>query len=163
MRVFARLFAMQQCIDTTSAQDTFWQWATRWADTKRPGEANQALMELGALICRRTAPRCHQCPLEAACEARQRGMQDRLPVRKTRPAVVHVQLAALLLQQRGRILLAQRRDGQLLRGYWEMPTVLMDVDGAEAPPPSRSKASPPTINAWRRNSAASGSPGSRSR
>ena len=104
-----------------------------WADTSHPGEANQALMELGAMVCTKRAPQCDACPLQGSCEAHRLGVQDTLPRRKTAAATVPVELAALLLRQRGRILLVQRGEGRLLRDYWEMPTAVIDVTASEAP------------------------------
>lgn len=89
----------------------------------RPGEFNQALMELGAVVCVPRAPRCAICPVEALCEARRRGVERRLPVRARRAHKPHHDVAvALLWDAQGRRLLIQRRpDEGLLGGLWELP------------------------------------------
>lgn len=86
-----------------------------------PGEWNQALMELGALLCAPAAPRCADCPAGAECRARALGATDRFPERPPRRPPVPVRLAqALVLDDAGRMLVFRRREPPL-RGLWELP------------------------------------------
>jgi A/G-specific adenine glycosylase len=133
IRVLSRLFCHEARVDTAAARTLFWDWATQWADCQRPGDANQALMELGATVCHRAAPDCDHCPVTRWCAARIHNLQEALPVRSKRPAAQQVVLAALLLRQRGRLLLVRRRQGRLLRDFWEMPTLRLPDIGIPTP------------------------------
>lgn len=89
---------------------------------KRPGDFNQAVMELGSNLCRPRNPRCDECPLRRLCLARQRGMQHRRP-RRRRPAelpVFHFGTAVVTDPQQ-RFLLHRRPDRGLLAGMWAFP------------------------------------------
>ncbi|MCK9460345.1 MAG: A/G-specific adenine glycosylase [Proteobacteria bacterium] len=82
---------------------------------ERPGDLNQAIMELGQEICAVRSPRCGECPVAIACAARREGIVDLCPPPKPRPAPVDVALAAIVLRRAstGRIALARRTDGFL--------------------------------------------------
>ena len=86
-----------------------------------PGDWNQALMELGALVCTPVAPGCRDCPLERVCQARSVGREEELPERRGRPATVPVRLAlAVVRDGDGRVLLFRRRESPM-RGLYELP------------------------------------------
>lgn len=90
-----------------------------------PGDWNQALMELGALVCTPRSPRCGTCPVRRHCVAFATGRQDELPPPADRRAVVRVRRAMVLVEHDGRVLLA-RRAGAHLEGLWEPPSVELD-------------------------------------
>ena len=94
--------------------------------TESPGDLNQAMMELGALVCRPRNPDCAACPLAADCEARKRGEQAAYP-RRTPKAPPPVRRAVgVLLRRRGRWLLVRREGDGLLGGLWELPGGAME-------------------------------------
>jgi A/G-specific adenine glycosylase len=82
---------------------------------------NQALMDLGAVICTPRAPACEMCPVSSGCLARRRGTQGQRPVRAGRGRVPHRIVAAAVLRRNGRVLIARRPEGGLLGGLWEFP------------------------------------------
>jgi A/G-specific adenine glycosylase len=82
---------------------------------------NQALMDLGAMVCLPRAPKCGSCPIRSGCLAFARGTQDRRPVRRTKAAVPHRVVGAAVLRSRGKVLIARRLEGRLLGGLWEFP------------------------------------------
>ena len=88
---------------------------------RRPGDFNQALMELGATICTPRKPRCSLCPWAADCEGRAAGDPARLPHRPPRRAVPHHDIAAGLVWREHRLLIARRPAEGLLGGLWEFP------------------------------------------
>jgi A/G-specific adenine glycosylase len=90
-----------------------------------PGEWNQALMELGALVCTPRSPACGTCPVGRHCRARALGRQHLLPPVVGRRATERVRRAVACVVHRGRLLVA-RRDGGLLAGLWEPPGVEVD-------------------------------------
>jgi A/G-specific adenine glycosylase len=87
----------------------------------RPGDWNQALMELGATRCTPRRPRCPECPLARDCAARAAGDPERLPVRPRRAALPHHEVAAGLVWRGRRLLIARRPSDGLLGGLWEFP------------------------------------------
>jgi len=89
-----------------------------------PGDFNQAMMELGALVCTPTSPNCAKCPLAKACAAREGGTQTEYPVKSgKRPLPVRKVSAVIVRDAKGRVLLVQNREGGLLKGLWELPAV----------------------------------------
>jgi A/G-specific adenine glycosylase len=87
-------------------------------DRRDPGQWNQALMELGATVCTPRDPACGECPLRKTCEARRRGTQHALPSKRNKPAPVRLTRTLLVIERRGRILLAP---GARVKGFWDLP------------------------------------------
>lgn len=111
-RVLARLF---DAATEKSARET----AARLVAISRPGDFNQALMDLGATVCLPREPRCGECPLASRCAARKRGsVQNRLA---RKPAVRKIDWPLALIEKDGRILLRRRPRGGILPGLWELP------------------------------------------
>ncbi len=81
-RVLSRFFAESAPIDTSKGQKRFKILATKILNTKEPGEHNQALMELGALICTPTNPDCLNCPLHTSCISNSKEEQMLYPVKQ---------------------------------------------------------------------------------
>src|SRR5437667_402215 len=77
-------------------------------DRDAPGDWNQALMELGATVCRPRRPACPACPLRESCRARAEGRPEALPEARPRRAPVEVTVAALVVERQGRVLLVRR-------------------------------------------------------
>jgi A/G-specific adenine glycosylase len=87
-----------------------------------PGEWNQALMELGALVCVPRSPRCGACPVARHCRARERGVERAIPPVPARREPVRLRRAVACVRRGGRLLMV-RREGSLLDGLWEPPGV----------------------------------------
>lgn len=95
----------------------------------RPGAFNQAMMDLGAMICLPGGtPACGRCPLAGQCEAERLGLQDALPVRKKKAARRVEDLTVFLLLRDGRAAVRRRADRGLLAGLWEFPHVTGTLD-----------------------------------
>lgn len=94
-------------------------------DPRRPGDANQALMELGATICRPMAPLCHTCPLSRSCEAYESGSPEAYPTPKKRRAIERVRRRLfVVVDDQGRFALWRHgEEASLLAGLWEFPFV----------------------------------------
>ncbi|MDE7220466.1 MAG: A/G-specific adenine glycosylase [Oscillospiraceae bacterium] len=102
----------------------------------RPGEFNQALMDLGATICLPNgAPDCGRCPLSGLCEANRQSLQDKLPVRRKKAARRTEELTVYLLVRQGRVALRRRENAGLLAGLWEFPHVPGALTDEEAAKP----------------------------
>ena len=95
--------------------------ASALLDPRRPGDWNQAMMDLGATVCVPRAPRCEACPLERWCAARAAGTQVDRPARVERRAPRAVTFALAVLHADGRVLLERRPAGGLLGGMWAFP------------------------------------------
>ncbi len=85
------------------------------------GEFNEALMELGALICTPRNPKCNVCPLAKHCAAKKHNLQDHLPIKTKRKPLPHFDVTAAVIRKKGRLLIAQRPFGGRLGGLWEFP------------------------------------------
>ena len=89
---------------------------------ERPGDFNQALMELGATVCSPRSPDCHRCPVRRWCEAQARGVQEERPrPRRRTPIPEETEETAVLVRPDGRALLVRRPEDGLLGGMWEFP------------------------------------------
>ncbi len=86
-----------------------------------PGDFNQAMMELGATVCRPRRPACAACPLAADCAAHRHGQVEQFPQRRPRLLPPHYEVAVAILVAGERFLVARRPERQMLGGMWELP------------------------------------------
>lgn len=122
MRVFARLTDLTADISLPQTRADLWALAARWLPPERPGDYNQALMELGRTVCRPRAPLCDACPLRPHCRACAAGTQASRPVKTRRaPSPHHDVTAGLIWNDNNKLLIAQRPLDGLLGGLWEFP------------------------------------------
>jgi A/G-specific adenine glycosylase len=128
-RVLARLLAWRDDLKSRLSQLWLWEVAGRLVPLQGAGRFNQALMDLGALICTPRTPSCLICPLAASCEARRFGLQDVLPVLSPKPPPLAVVEACALVVKNGAVLVVQREEGGLWSKFWEFPTV--NIEGAD--------------------------------
>jgi A/G-specific adenine glycosylase len=106
----------------TNGASEIQQTAQTLLDTARPGDFNQAMMELGALVCVPLVPRCGACPVAEYCAARAAGTERELPVRSKKPRARQVALDLVLLERGSQIFLVRRAgDERRLAGFWELP------------------------------------------
>lgn len=132
MRVFSRWFGIADDIGKGRTQRLFWAIAAQWVAGPRPGDFNQALMELGATVCTPRGARCARCPLEGTCVARREGRVNALPVKAKKAKQRPETRVAFAVEHEGRRLWARRAAEGLLGGLWELPSVRVegDVDSA---------------------------------
>ncbi len=121
-RVLSRLFALPTSLRDPRGARTLWALAASLVPMRRPGDWNQALMELGATVCGPRAPRCTLCPLRGECRALARGRVRDFPPPRPARAGARVWQAVALVVRRGRLLVV-RREGARLAGLWEPPAV----------------------------------------
>lgn len=120
-RVLSRLFGRVDDPRQGPARRWLWQTAEDILPQREVGAFNQALMELGALVCTPTAPHCQECPLAQRCIARQRGEQEIIPARTPSAKIVSVQEAAVVVRREAEVFLVQRPAGGRWAGLWEFP------------------------------------------
>jgi A/G-specific adenine glycosylase len=119
-RVLSRLFCLEgEAEDAGSLQAL----ASDLLARERPGDFNQALMDLGALLCIPGNPRCAECPLKAWCLACREGKASLIPRRRRPKEVPLEEVEALLLSREGKYLVHRRAREGLLGGLWEFPTL----------------------------------------
>jgi A/G-specific adenine glycosylase len=100
-------------------------------DRKHPGDWNQALMELGATVCRPLHPACPACPLRRDCRAHALGTPEEYPEPRPRKARIHVTVAVALVERSGRVLLVRRKQGGLMGRLFEVPQTSLESKGRE--------------------------------
>jgi len=120
-RVLARVFDIAAPIDQAATESRLWTLAGALVPPRRPGDFNQAMMELGATVCTPKTPSCAACPLRTLCEAAARGTQAERPVKGKKPATPHYEIVVAAIEKNGRFLLGKRPPSGLLGGLWEFP------------------------------------------
>lgn len=123
-RVLSRLLALDaRRVGTANADRRLWEVAGKLARLAEPGTLNQALMELGALVCTPRDPACARCPLRAPCRARRRGNPETYPPPRARRPSQTEEVAVAWIARRGRLLLERPAPDAPLRGTWDLPAV----------------------------------------
>lgn len=126
IRVLSRLFEVEGAADRAPVRRRLWELAEAVLPELRPGDFNQALMDLGATVCAPRDPRCGDCPLGLPCDARASGRQAELPVATRRAKVTAERRVAVHLERPdGRMLLVRRPQIGLLAGMWELPAATL--------------------------------------
>jgi A/G-specific adenine glycosylase len=122
LRVLCRLFGFADDPRSSAGQKWLWETAQSVLPAKRVGDFNQALMELGALICTTDEPKCGSCPIAAECMARAKGLQSTIPLKAVRPKSTDVREVAFVIHRGPRVLLVQRPpDAKRWADLWEFP------------------------------------------
>ncbi len=123
LRVAARMENDASEIGSARTRARFSEIVATWLDRRRPGDFNQALMELGATVCLPRAPRCAACPVADLCRARVEGTVFSLPVKLRKGTPVRLESRFLVARRRGRILLRQEsQKARRMAGFWGLPT-----------------------------------------
>ncbi len=121
-RVLARLEAVPTWTGEKRTEETLWQWAEALTPDKRFDDYTQAIMDLGATVCRRSRPNCEQCPWQSHCVAYQQKAVSDYP--KSKPKKVQPErwsVFAVLENERGEIFLQQRPQTGIWGGMWSLP------------------------------------------
>jgi len=122
IRVLARAFAFEQVSDSPKARNELQRLLNQLLPHGKAALFNEAMMELGALVCTPTNPNCGDCPLGDICKSRKSGKQTNYPVRKKKKAIPHRHVGAgVIIDDKKRILIAQRQESSMLGGLWEFP------------------------------------------
>lgn len=118
VRVLSRLADYAAPVDTTAAQKTLWSWAEALTPERHPGDFNQSMMELGALICARSKPACLLCPLRSFCRAKDPGA---LPVKSRRLALSQLEEEVEVVVRGDRVLMYRDETAGRWPGLWQFP------------------------------------------
>lgn len=120
-RVFARLFNLDKPVKDKATRAVIEAKARELLPAGQARDFNQALMELGALVCAPRAPRCAACPVTPWCVSRRLGVEGERPVPAPAKAVTPLAWGVGLLIAEGRLLLRKRPQGVIMGGLWELP------------------------------------------
>ncbi len=122
LRVFSRILAQPEDPAKRGVKKALEKEVLRVMPKDRPGDFNQALMDLGATVCLpKGKPVCHKCPWEEICRAHSLGREEDFPVRAEKKSRKIQERAVLIIRYRDRILLHRRPAKGLLAGLWEFP------------------------------------------
>lgn len=132
-RVIARLAALAATPGTAAYEKPLWQLAERYTPKQRVTDYTQAIMDLGATLCTRSAPDCGRCPLSNRCAAYAMGEQARIPTPRKRKKRPQRETRVLVVTDAAdRLLLEKRPPAGIWGGLWSLPEVAVDADIADA-------------------------------
>jgi A/G-specific adenine glycosylase len=120
-RVLARMYALKDPVNLPFAKGQIHTLADSLVPKKNAGDFNQALMDLGATLCRPKNPGCEHCPVEGLCLARKERSEQTLPVKSKRGPLPHRNATAAIIRKGGKLLVVQRPEKGLLGGLWKFP------------------------------------------
>jgi len=120
-RVLSRLLAYREDPSRAPGRQLLWSFAEALVPRRNAGKFNQALMELGSVVCLPRSPRCDQCPVRRLCPTREAGAQDAIPspAKKTRYDERHE--AAVVVRRGDRVLVRRCRPDERWAGLWDFP------------------------------------------
>ena len=121
IRLFSRLSAYADDPTKTAGQRYLWHVAEQLLPRSGFGEFNQALMELGSVVCTPRQPSCTNCPLERICRTAAAGLQAEIPATKKKVSYEEIHEAAIVVQRNGRVLVRKCRDDERWAGLWDFP------------------------------------------
>jgi A/G-specific adenine glycosylase len=125
-RVMSRLFCIQTDLRDTSTQRVIKNLADELLDKKNPGNFNEAVMELGALVCTPKNPDCKNCPVQKYCKAQNKGIQASVPFKSPPQPKKLMRHYVLLIVDKNSVLVRQRPAKGLLAQMWEFPYLEVD-------------------------------------
>jgi A/G-specific adenine glycosylase len=129
IRLLSRLVGYRDDPAKAAGQRLLWQTAEDLLPRRDVARFNQALMELGSLVCTPTAPRCGACPVVGHCAAFERGLQHRIPAVAKPQATTDVREAAVIVRRNGAVLMRQCGAGERWAGLWDFPRFAVEAEG----------------------------------
>ena len=121
-RVVSRWAGIEWPVDSSRGKRAVEDWAEAWLDHEKPGDHNQAVMELGALICTPKAPQCSDCPISSTCASRDNpDLWSRLPSKKPKRKPSEWVLNLHVVQFEGRVVMLQRPQEGIWAKLWLFP------------------------------------------
>ena len=122
IRVITRYFGIRDDIRKSATKKLVQDHVDELIPKNQPGDFNQAVMELGALICKPQKPECEKCPVSAHCIAFRRVETESIPYKSAAKKVPHHQIAVgLIINKKNELLIALRPNDSMLGGLWEFP------------------------------------------
>jgi len=132
IRLLSRLIGFRGDPTRSAGQRLLWETAEVILPRKDVSAFNQALMELGSLVCTPAAPRCDECPVRVLCAANASGLQAEIPRAARKLKLTDLYEAAVVVQKKGQILLRQCAPGERWAGLWDFPRFELESEGPPA-------------------------------
>lgn len=129
IRLLSRIVGYRDDPARAAGQRVLWQVAEDLLPRADVARFNQALMELGSLVCTPAAPRCDACPVAIQCAAFKLGLQDEIPALAKPQAATAVREAAVVVRNNGAVLLRQCGAGERWQGLWDFPRFELEAEG----------------------------------
>ena len=129
IRLLSRLITYRGNPHSTAGQRLLWQVAEEILPHKHVAKFNQALMELGSLVCTPAEPKCGECPLAMLCAANAAGLQHKIPAAKPRPVTTELREAAVVVRKNDSILMRHCGDDERWAGLWDFPRFELESSG----------------------------------
>ena len=120
-RVLSRLFAILGSPGKRKTEQLLWEISESLIPKGYSNPFNQALMDLGSMLCTTKGPQCPHCPLHRFCKGNASGDPERFPVKNLKRIIPHVESVSAVIKKNGEVLLNQRPPAGLLGGLWEFP------------------------------------------
>lgn len=120
-RVISRIFGLLNNIKDTSTLKEIKSFSEKLLPRNNPGEFNESIMELGALICLPNNPKCHSCPIKNYCQAFKNNLVNVIPFKSKRRKIPLIRAIAQITINNNKYFIAKRKDSGLLGGFWEFP------------------------------------------
>ena len=120
-RVLARLAGYERPLDGPGGDEPIWEIAAAVVPRRGAGRFNQALMDLGAVICTPANPRCGDCPLATGCVAHRTSRTDAIPAKVVRRPTTRIRETAVVARHGSRVLMERRGPGEWWEGLWDFP------------------------------------------
>ncbi len=122
IRLITRFAGIREDVRTQPVKNQVQELADQWLSKQHPGDFNQAMMEMGAVVCTPRKPGCTSCPLQLNCVAYQSAETDTIPYKSPPKKKPHHHIAVGILQRDdGKVLIALRPEDAMLGGLWEFP------------------------------------------
>ncbi|MCL4107095.1 UNVERIFIED_CONTAM: hypothetical protein GTU68_039087 [Idotea baltica] len=128
LRLYCRLMGFDGDPRSSAGQKLLWKFAEQVLPRKSPGEFNQALMDLGATVCRPSNPECTTCPVKSSCLAFANGQVDLIPQPKSRPVITPITEVSVAIRHQSKYLLRLRPEGERWAGLWDF--VRFEIDNS---------------------------------
>ena len=129
IRVYSRLMNFTDDVTNGAGQKALWAFAESLVTKHRPGDLNQALMELGSEVCTKVSPNCIACPVSNHCLAFQQGQPEDLPNKGTkRTQYEDLYQTAVVIERKGRLVVRQCGPDEHWSGLWDFPRFTLPSD-----------------------------------
>jgi A/G-specific adenine glycosylase len=129
LRLLSRLIAYRGDPRAASGQRLLWQLAEEILPRKNVAQFNQALMELGALVCTPSEPDCRHCPLSSLCRASAAGLEEQIPRARSRGEYTRLREAAVIVRKKDRVLMRRCGPSERWAGLWDFPRFELNAKG----------------------------------
>ncbi len=122
-RVLSRYYNIETPIDTSKGKKEFYALANEILDKQKPGVFNQALMELGAMVCTPKNPQCSNCCIQQTCYAYNNSVQESLPVKLKKLKIKKRYFFYFLINSKNKIVIHKRTEKDIWQGLYDLPLI----------------------------------------